>query len=455
VRLFISYSRRDGEFVDGLVGELERRGHEVWVDTDDIRGRESWRGSIVAGITSADGVILVVSPASMQSANVEREMTVAAEQRRRIVPAVLQPAPFPPALQYELAGVQHVELADRPVADAVDELEAALGPAGPGRASTPSASPASPPARSRSWRSVALVAVPVAAAVVVALLLLGGNGDPDDDVVGGVDDAPATSDRWSTSGASAPLELDATVWFAGFEITATGARYDASSQDVQVDVQVTNTQRASADLYAVVAPGALVADGQRLTLYCTACSTLPPGTTTSDVFTADVASGLTLAEASLVFGGDEQHQATIPLDGGPATSERPLDVGASGTVDDTEASTFTVEQVEVVPAGCSGFAQELGFVPGRRDEVSVVVVGTAESYSQYPVNLGQATLTTPDGQVYASLSLSDNVVGLQPGQPVRDIAACFVVPAPASGEYLFAVRATGVDTNPEPVTITL
>jgi hypothetical protein len=176
----------------------------------------------------------------------------------------------------------------------------------------------------------------------------------------------------------------------------------------------------------------------------------------STALTADFVESIRLDEAALVFGGPEQHQATIPLGGGPATSEPPRTVLASGVIDDQAAATFEVQHVEVVPAACSGYGTEVGFTPGRRDEMSVVVVGTATAYSKYPVNLGEATLVLPDGSgPYASSTLNGNMVGLQPGVPVRDVPACFAVPAPTAGEYRFAVRAMGTTTVPAPITITL
>ena len=62
----------------------------------------------------------------------------------------------------------------------------------------------------------------------------------------------------------------------------------------------------------------------------------------------------------------------------------------------------------------------------------------------------------PDGSgPYASSTLNGNMIGLQPGVPVGDVPACFVVPAPASGEYRFALRAMGTTTEPSAVPFTL
>jgi TIR domain len=89
-RLFVSYSRKDAEFVGRLTSQLEAWQHDVWVDTDDIPGSEARRASVVEGIGQADAVLLVISPNSMASDNVQRKIAVGAEERRRIIPVLLQ-----------------------------------------------------------------------------------------------------------------------------------------------------------------------------------------------------------------------------------------------------------------------------------------------------------------------------------------------------------------------------
>src|SRR4051794_26511760 len=126
MRLFVSYSRSDAQFVERLTAALEADGHDVWVDTEDIAGSQQWRASIVAGVQRADAVLLVMSPRSMTSPNVEREVTVAAEESRRIVPLVLEPAEMTGSILFELAGTQQVLFAGRDFAIAMEELRAEL-----------------------------------------------------------------------------------------------------------------------------------------------------------------------------------------------------------------------------------------------------------------------------------------------------------------------------------------
>jgi TIR domain len=49
-QVFISYSRKDKEFVRRLHEALSRRGREAWVDWEDIRPTEEWMQPIYAAI---------------------------------------------------------------------------------------------------------------------------------------------------------------------------------------------------------------------------------------------------------------------------------------------------------------------------------------------------------------------------------------------------------------------
>ena len=126
MRLFVSYSRRDASTVRRLVAALEAEGHDVWIDTDDIRGSERWRSSVATAIRASDVVLLVVSPAAMASSSVEREISVAAENSLRIVPVVIEDVPISVGLQYDLAGVQRVSFVDRSFDEGMADLNAAL-----------------------------------------------------------------------------------------------------------------------------------------------------------------------------------------------------------------------------------------------------------------------------------------------------------------------------------------
>jgi len=107
--IFISYSRRDSQFVDTLRSRLESSGIPVWVDRADIQGGSKWRSEIVKAIEEADAFVIVLSRHSIQSDNVRKELDVAEGFKARVIPLELEPVPIPPDFQYQLAGLQRIE----------------------------------------------------------------------------------------------------------------------------------------------------------------------------------------------------------------------------------------------------------------------------------------------------------------------------------------------------------
>jgi hypothetical protein len=64
---FVSYSRRDQTFVNDLKEALERRGRNVWIDSDDIPPGATWRRELGTGIEAADAFVFVISSDSAGS----------------------------------------------------------------------------------------------------------------------------------------------------------------------------------------------------------------------------------------------------------------------------------------------------------------------------------------------------------------------------------------------------
>src|SRR5882724_8656177 len=86
--IFISYSRKDKEFVRRLHEALSRRDREAWVDWEDIRPTEEWMQAIYAAIEGAYTFIFVLTPGSVASVPCGHEITHAAAHNKRMVPVV-------------------------------------------------------------------------------------------------------------------------------------------------------------------------------------------------------------------------------------------------------------------------------------------------------------------------------------------------------------------------------
>ena len=84
--VFLSYSRRDSEFVRRLAGALSERGKDVWVDVEGIRDAEVFPAALRSAVERSDGFVFVISPDSVASRFCDQEVEHALELRKRLVP---------------------------------------------------------------------------------------------------------------------------------------------------------------------------------------------------------------------------------------------------------------------------------------------------------------------------------------------------------------------------------
>ena len=86
--IFISYSRRDIDFVRHLFDQLQERDHESWVDWQDILPTADWLAEIYQGIEAADSFLFVISPDSVVSEFCTLEIEHAVKHNKRLIPVV-------------------------------------------------------------------------------------------------------------------------------------------------------------------------------------------------------------------------------------------------------------------------------------------------------------------------------------------------------------------------------
>jgi hypothetical protein len=109
-KVVISYARADSARVLELVQLLEEAGIGAWVDHEDITGAQLWAGEIAEAIDRCSVVLFFASPRAVASPSVVRELALAFEGRKDILPLYLEDVELPPAMRYQLAGVQRIEL---------------------------------------------------------------------------------------------------------------------------------------------------------------------------------------------------------------------------------------------------------------------------------------------------------------------------------------------------------
>ncbi|MFZ4826719.1 MAG: toll/interleukin-1 receptor domain-containing protein [Phototrophicaceae bacterium] len=91
--VFVSYRRKDVEFVKQLVEALRQAGKEVWIDWEDIPpGSVEFTSDIKNGLQGADAFIAVLSPSYLESTYcVDMELGAAVELNKKLIPIVYQP----------------------------------------------------------------------------------------------------------------------------------------------------------------------------------------------------------------------------------------------------------------------------------------------------------------------------------------------------------------------------
>lgn len=124
--IFISYSRRDQEFVRQLYAALKQANRTVWVDWVNIPAIAEWRPEILTNIEAGHNFVFVLSPHSLKSEVCNEELTHAIQNGKRLVPIVCQTVD-PATVHPELAKLNWIFF--RPEDDfdaACDRLLAAL-----------------------------------------------------------------------------------------------------------------------------------------------------------------------------------------------------------------------------------------------------------------------------------------------------------------------------------------
>jgi formylglycine-generating enzyme required for sulfatase activity len=94
-QVFISYSRKDLPFVEHLAADLKEAGLDVWYDVSRLGGGSRWRIEIENALKKSQYVIVVLSPDSVTSEWVEREILFASNLKRKIIPLMYRQCDLP------------------------------------------------------------------------------------------------------------------------------------------------------------------------------------------------------------------------------------------------------------------------------------------------------------------------------------------------------------------------
>jgi predicted ATPase len=113
--LFISYASEDAAVAVELRDLLLDSGYRTWIAPDDIRGARSWAEQILEAISDSNLLLVVISTRSMVSSHVSREVNLALDKGKAVLPIRIEECLLSGTLKYLLALVQWVDAFPAPL----------------------------------------------------------------------------------------------------------------------------------------------------------------------------------------------------------------------------------------------------------------------------------------------------------------------------------------------------
>lgn len=95
--VFLSHSSLDQQFATELAAVLRRHGIPIWYSEVNIVGAQQWHDEIGAALRRCDWLVVLLSPNSVESIWVKREVLFSLKDHRydeRIVPVLYQPCDY-------------------------------------------------------------------------------------------------------------------------------------------------------------------------------------------------------------------------------------------------------------------------------------------------------------------------------------------------------------------------
>lgn len=141
--VYVSYSRNDREQMEQIVENLRRSGFDIWIDIQKDSPNQSWQRLVKSALEGCDSLIVLASPSAKRSEWVKREIEIARDLRKTMVP-VLITGERETAIPADLLGYEFVDMLKRrnqnvAYANIVQTLEAKLNITAPSKQFDPTA----------------------------------------------------------------------------------------------------------------------------------------------------------------------------------------------------------------------------------------------------------------------------------------------------------------------------
>ena len=114
MKIFVSYSRKDGSnYANHLYSYLKDFGHDVFTDVENIQAGNVWTKIIEENIPTCDIFVIIVTPSSLMSPEVEKEVNLAKEKNKQIIPCVFKKILTIEEIGWGLNTIQGIEFIDK------------------------------------------------------------------------------------------------------------------------------------------------------------------------------------------------------------------------------------------------------------------------------------------------------------------------------------------------------
>lgn len=116
--VFISYARKDEPMARRLASDLKKNKINTWVDVHEIDAGQSWARQIGKALDICRLMVLILTPASIASENVEDEWNYYLDKNKPIIPVLIQGCDLP----YRLHKLQYIDFAGTSYDSALTQL---------------------------------------------------------------------------------------------------------------------------------------------------------------------------------------------------------------------------------------------------------------------------------------------------------------------------------------------
>ncbi|MEQ8674687.1 MAG: TIR domain-containing protein [Aggregatilineales bacterium] len=120
--VFVSYARENEGFVRKIASGLNQHKINLWVDVHEIEAGKSWARQIGKALDTCKIMLLVLSPTSVDSGNVEDEWNYYLDKGKPIIPVLFQRCDVP----YRLHKLHYIDFTANTFESALSQLIANL-----------------------------------------------------------------------------------------------------------------------------------------------------------------------------------------------------------------------------------------------------------------------------------------------------------------------------------------